>query len=516
MRQLIIVFVLLVFVILTIGCFQKSYCGDDVCNDSENYFNCPEDCEQILPEWPLVCEGVIRNGLCHMSDYTRIGHIYTIASGFSSVEPVQVGALELTTDFLHEVSFNEEFEFDMSLTNPTAQAIDINYELSLTPDRLEFYEQISLDNFPNAVKIIMDSCKSNECYTVTMQPGETKTITARFRGTRPNLFLFDHGASHRRFFTFILLEPRYEEVGFFNRVKFDNGTLCGNYLFPEAHRSAPFLGSEEYWKESFCLDDVFYPGAECAQNVDCARGDSEKRICVQGKCINSESYRFFSLLGLDGQPIEPIGRKRILVFSFGDTDDGRCVSSRPEKIGFAFNKTNAYFDKMVEHYIGQDENFLDFDWTYIGQFNKDDFVGVLNNQIIDEIISECGIIRDDFDFTVFNRYSALNPGVAEHSFATNFAVLIVGDLRFKGDNSWNYTSFAHEIGHMIGCRDLHTNLGGSLQWDKSLLGQRRFNKGCLEDEKSYCNLDVCFAELGWADLDGDGVPEVLEESEVTQ
>jgi len=313
-------------------------------------------------------------------------------------------------------------------------------------------------------------------------------------------------------------------------IKFNQGDFCGEYIFPETWTSKPFFGCEEFWTRSVCSNKVFYPGAWCAVDNDCkyeicVQGgcvdpsplnyevsdsntrcaiddDCRNKICVQGACVDLFNYRFFSYTGLGTEPVKAMGTKKILIFSFGDRDLDKCVISQPEDINFAFDKIENYYDEMANQYLEADSSFINFEYVYIGQFNKSEFIypNKPYNDIVNEIISECNLNMPDYDFAIFDQV-----GVGMQ--ATNEGV-----LGAVGNNPHTYTSLAHEFAHVFGCRDLHTNLGGSYQWDKSLMGQRRFNKPCLQDSSNYCNLDVCFAEMGWADLNSNGIIDVSEGS----
>jgi len=149
-------------------------------------------------DYSLKCKGLVKNSLCHSNNSTFFRHIQTGSKGSTDEEPIIVGDLEITTNFPHEIDLNQEFDFNMEITNPTNQPIDIEYEFRLNSSKLVFYEQIFLDNFEGAIP---NYCKSGKCYNITISPGETKILNGRFRGIKPNFF--NEGITHRFFLRLI-------------------------------------------------------------------------------------------------------------------------------------------------------------------------------------------------------------------------------------------------------------------------------------------------------------------------
>ena len=57
--SLVTILILVLFLFSTLGCYERSFCGDELCNDNENYQNCPEDCSNtntIFDTWYSVPE----------------------------------------------------------------------------------------------------------------------------------------------------------------------------------------------------------------------------------------------------------------------------------------------------------------------------------------------------------------------------------------------------------------------------------------------------------------------------
>ena len=57
--SLVTILILVLFLFSTLGCYERSFCGDELCNDNENYQNCPEDCSNtntIFDTWYSIPE----------------------------------------------------------------------------------------------------------------------------------------------------------------------------------------------------------------------------------------------------------------------------------------------------------------------------------------------------------------------------------------------------------------------------------------------------------------------------
>lgn len=469
-----------------------------------------------LTKYPLECAGIVENSLCHSHEGTLYGPIVS-GLGNTNEDPLIINDLEITTTFPKEIELNEKFNFQMQIKNPTTSPIVLQYEIKDLSSI--FYERLFLENFEDAVSvdsILLSSCKSGSCYELIINPSEIKTLEAIFKGIEPNFFS-DHTSSHRLFLSFILGNRMF---GFWNLVKFDEGIFCGDYIFPKQFGvsydesgndliiTPPFEGSEQVWVDSVCKNNVFYPGADCANDLDCSKSE----MCVQGICISRDNYRKYSFTGLGTESIKAKGNKNILIFNIGDVEDNKCVVSQPENIKMGMDKIEEFYDSMSSKYLRANSDFINLNWNYLGQFNKDEFQGLDSaNQIIEKVLNECNLNPENYDFVMAGNYDLLFY-MGSNNWAMNEGVFLQRNLNDFDLDSWTYTSIAHEIAHVFGCRDLHTNLGGSYQWDKSLMGQRRFNKGCLESPDTYCNLDVCFAEMGWGDLNDDDIYDINERS----
>lgn len=488
---------------------------DDLVGDANRVFISRERID--LTKYPLECNGIIENSLCHSHEGTLYGPIVS-GLGNTNEDPLVINDLWITTTFPKEIELNEKFNFQMNVENPTTSPIILEYEILDLEDSV-FYERISLNNFEDAVSvnsIMLSSCKFGSCYKLTINPGEVKTLEAIFKGIEPNFFS-DHTSSHRLFLSFVLGNRMF---GFWNLIKFDEGIQCGDYLFPKQYRASydesgndiiltpPFLGSEQIWINSVCKNNLFYPGADCANDLDCSKSE----MCVQGICISRDNYRKYSFTGIGTEPIKAKGTKNILIFNIGDVEDNKCVVSQPENIKMGMDKIEEFYDSMSSKYLRANSDFINLNWNYVGQFNKDEFQGLNSAQIVEKVLNECNFNQENYEFVIVGNYDLLFD-MGSNNWAMNEGAFLQRNLNdFDLYNSWTYTSIAHELAHLFGCSDRHTNLGGSYQWDRSLMGQRRFNKGCLESPDTYCNLDVCFAEMGWGDLNSDGIYDINERS----
>src|SRR3989338_5888116 len=154
---------------------------------------------------------------------------------------------------------------------------------------------------------------------------------------------------------------------------------------------------------------------------------------------------------------------------------------------------------MAAKYLNENSNFINFKWDVYADFNTNELNlndGADHNDILNAISKKCGINQDEYNQIILIGLTGVN---AEYGGLSGRPITSMWPISFYNER---WAVMAHEMLHNFGCRDLYGILGGSLQWNDDVFGY----------SKEQNNLQVCRGEMGWADLNGNGVPEIKDYS----
>ena len=254
-----------------------------------------------------------------------------------------------------------------------------------------------------------------------------------------------------------------------------------------------------------CCDNIFYPSAECCNNNDCDVSNSDG-YCVDGLCMpkNKPSNKL-------------IGNKKILV-GYEYSDDDSCeeipLNNIDNQMSIDLRRLDEYYDHMANLLLDKPSDFVDFELTKIirvpsglrGFFDYES--GKTEQDILDYLSLKCDINSEDYDIIILPTSVSTSIGLLGQA-------LQLGDGKVVLYTKINSPTLIHEVGHIFGCIDLYTKMGGNLQWASSLYGKHRGNFGeyiyqdNIKDISSKA-LQVCRGHLGWTDNNNNGIVDIEE------
>ena len=473
------------------------------------------------------CKGQIVDPFCYGTDefFRRIEKSHII------------GDIKITADYPDKVTMGDVFDFKATFENSGNAKQDIVFtrftptiDLKSSDGKdLNKYKILSTSEFPGIIK--NPSGFKQGYLKLVLNPGEKKIFSAKVKANYANIF---PGASQDYLFVFGIeyLNGNFlgEQVSFRNTILFDQGQVCGNYNFPKQIKycgnEALAEGCRDKYESSVCCNGVFYPGANCCSDSDC---QSEK--CIDGICIKKGEHA----TGLK-PTMKAVGTKRIAIIELKDNANDNCDKKPATDLKEITDLIEGFYDQKTKETVGKDKDFLNFEWTRFGEFKIEILSDSDRMKKIQEL-NQANVSEEEIS-RIIGSYSNENDkllGIQKRCGFEDFDQVVVIDKRnnqrFSGETE-NYfesaghgyiysrflkeqsLSLTHEIGHAFGCRDLHTEAGGRLQWAGSLFGKRStqqkedFAKGIFDSIK----MDVCRGELGWEDLNNNGAIDVLESS----
>jgi hypothetical protein len=175
-----------------------------------------------------------------------------------------------------------------------------------------------------------------------------------------------------------------------------------------------------------------------------------------------------------------------------------------------------YYDHMADVLLNESSDFVNFELIKAikvpsglnGFFEP----GKTEEDILNYLSTNCSINTDDFDIII------LPTSVSTTGEAAGWA-LKLGDGKVMLYRKGNAATLIHETGHLFGCIDLYTYMGGHLQWTTTLYGIRRSHSGYgyydfIRDNRineiPLKVFQVCRGHLRWTDLNDNGIVDVNE------
>ncbi|MFA6022465.1 MAG: hypothetical protein WC781_00070 [Candidatus Pacearchaeota archaeon] len=422
------------------------------------------------------CPGVIIEGLCNGNP----NYVPFSRRDYFEDENIKIKG----NPYISKISVGDEFNFSFYIENKKSVA----YEFDLSHFIPATYFEIVNSEFSleNVLKH----------YILHLNPNEKKQFNMTLRAIKENLFgsgvFFELG---------ILNETGMEFIDYTIKVESNSGyILCSGIKFPatfhdETARIYNFYNND--YKTAKCCNNIFYPSFECCSDNDC---DSGK--CVDGMCIN----RMFQGNSVVRDPA--IGNKKLLVIlsSNAKTDNSPCFNKK-ENYSKLTSEVERFYDNAAAKYLNESDNFINFDWTIIGNFNIHD-LGLEGQLIPDEILNKSAQLCNINPY-FYDEIVVYNP---EHNLCSEAPACAGRPILTKVFSDEYSSTIAHELAHNFGCRDLYTIGGGQLQWATGLMS----TKDGSGNDTSLATLDVCRGELGWSDLNGNGIIDVKEFKQPTQ
>ncbi len=270
----------------------------------------------------------------------------------------------------------------------------------------------------------------------------------------------------------------------------EDAVACGGFSFPP---SAPEYG------QGRCCDGVFYPSAACCVDSDCVQG-----ICADGRCMTrAPQSRIGRAMALGNLRVLWVVANAAGVGTPAICDD----ETQALRTTLGLPQIEGIFAAALAGRLGPTPSItapLQFNWTVRAGLQ----IGVNINETKDLPYPELrdkvgqamaaagckGVDFTDFDIVVLSHPKVYLEGFVGHVYANGW----VGMQRIDAPRLT-----AHELMHTFGAGDLYTDVGGKLQWDHALMSTNTSGDKPLSD-------DVAWAEIGLADVDRNGVIDLVE------
>jgi len=436
--------------------------------------DCQQGCSDnyCIEENLYTCTGEVRDSVCYNKGYSPHAwpdNNYSDSDLYVSFEYQRSGFV-----------VGDIITVDTTIQNKTDQQISANYFYSI----LEVGEKVSSDLLTD------DSADKSDPIPLNLQPHETRTFTSTFRILHPvPKFLLSH------LLQFGLRVPADHKevdlaVSLTDIEPAENYTICNAEKFPKQYN---YGGNYEYGTFK-CCNNVFYPQFQCCADSDCV--DAK---CVDGKCLKAPA-----LLK------KAAGNKKALVilFSRNEVDSNACLVRNMQEMLVGVEE---YFDAMAQRYLNESPDFINFDWEVYGKFNpamldlNEEYVTVayVGGQRVAERAAEyCGL-----DFQSYEEVIVISPDYSGY-WCGGEGDCMAGTIYLSNKRP---TTTAHELAHLFGCNDLYLGIGGNLQWRGELMSAGREDISSEDVPLSALpGLQVCRGEMGWADLNDNGIIDVEE------
>ena len=478
-------------------CFGDDEFRDYFCDGEKPYYanykceNCCDEGVCVKETEVYQCSGEVKNSLC----YNHLGNKEDISSIFNygAFDEIKIHPsfenkdYKLIFDYPLKTKVHEEFELKIEIQNKKNENLNILY---------------NYDVFDNSYLIVKEQndflgmISGSKYKKITIPTHDKKIMTIKIKPNENNVL-------REKFFDFYIedIEKSFTLEKIIDPLE---GVNCGERLFPE---EIPIWCDRLLCNGYFnykCCDNVFYPEFECCSDSDCLKGKNvdknyQKGKCIDGMCLNKMEYF-----------IDPaIGNKNGLIVMLDDyTSSNKCEDKSNSE---NFNDVNVknildlnekYYDRLANIYLKEDENFINFRWRVIGNFKLEDFNlsflkdGRNNQEIIKRLSRECNLDITDFDEIILVVGNRLSFGVSGYAGRP----ILMGLL--------TQPTFSHEIGHNFGALDLYNTGSGHLyQWGNSIYSPQH-DVNLMDQLK----LPIGRGEIGWADLNENGVFEIKEYS----
>lgn len=440
-------------------------CGNydsDPCLEWSLLIKCENGCENnaCVGEEIYHCPGTVFAGLCYaISPYT-----------FQEINNTEDSGLKIWVEYPSKVTEGEVFNITFNIQNKLSEVKNLLLSESLQEENVE-----SLTNLPDSL---------------TLNAQEIKQFKLTFEAKKTNLY-----PSKLELISFLVDGKKYvlSLVIFINAAK--DYVECAGLNFPNKYIDSS--GDHSYaYDISKCCDNAFYPGFECCSDSDCSYG-----ACIDGICI----YNMFQGFSAVKDPAK--GNKKVLVILSSNTNPTDPIPCSNKKDSYLETITGIenFYDSMAQKYLNEDSDFINFDWEILGNFNIVD-LGLNGAVDVREMLNNASDycnknLQDYHEIIVYN--------VEQDSWCGHYTGCAGRPISTKEISAGHW---AHELAHNFGCRDLYLSGGSFYQWRNSLMSS-------FEDMNLISNiasLDVCRGEMGWADLNGNGIAEIYEFDNYTE
>ena len=434
-------------------CPYKEFCKDYIEKDNSIFCKKCERKVEAACNYNKICEGfesscsdcqcfdgVLCGGICYRNTNSVCEEEFLLEK-----RERPENSLEFEINFPHFISIDEWSEGDIVIINNNQKEVKDRIYLDLE----DLEADIDLDE------------------TITLKPGERKTINLKIRGTDISNSVKGRTFLEKELETASLLIGSNKNSLKKEFVVYDIGVKCG-----EGH----------FNYKGVCVGDIFFLEGDCLEGEDCVDKMSFFLDRTKGKAARGRVKVGFAIINLENS------------------------SLYEEKVLSVKDSVSEWYRLEGIKYTGKD--ILNLSIEYIGSFN---FPGIN--------------LREDLGFTKNFQSSETYKRLDQEADLGKYNILIiivpalpatgtgeVGGLTYQGKyialNAAFFTDMtvAHELSHVFGCKDLYEKFHLCKErWRGSLLCEERGKEDIWRVE-----LGNCAAEIGWGDLNNNGVIDIEE------
>jgi len=460
------------------GCLSSGYYATiEECQSAHGLVSEPQEPEivegdvggAITGDYSYECQGNVINNLCYLGDE------------FIHPETYEDDNIQIWADFQKNNAQNTEFDFRFHIKNKLSIPITIDYQYNV---RNDVYQKISTD-------FLTDDNAIKQGLHINLNSNEEKVLNARFGVIQTNILAPFLEISF--WYNNILLDPQllFHDINCLGRNQ-------NNIIWS-------FNSDTSITEQAICCNDVVYPSADCCSSSDCDTG-----VCIDGQCMNENRKYPFHGKKIFSQFALAIGTKEVLYLSLSDaySPNPDCnFESNAESIPI-FNSVESFYDNQSDLLLNEDHNFINFSWNFI-KINPSDF-GITSSMsrtdIKDSVLNNCALNLNNYDLFILEADRIYTSGWCGGPGCAFLQQVFLTSLYSNIQDPRMGNTLTHEINHFFGALDQYVLSGSVYQWNGVLQGPH----SVLRSENP--NLQIVRAEIGWADLDNNGIIDVVEDS----
>lgn len=423
---------------------------------------CPDRCFPVPDR--LACAGVVVADVCHVLP-PETAPTAEVVLGDLRVTPIAWGDGAVV---------GQPMAFELRVTNESDRALDVPFA----------WRDPGLFTFEGATW--------RDVTGLQLPAHGTATLTATMTATRVTVFEREPAVVATFTFGDDTFEPRAT-------VRFSDSepVACGASHFPETYCPDPATcaASHDLYGSARCCDGVFFPGAACCSSDDCVGAR-----CVDGKCVGEAP----SLLAANTAPTGNVRLALVLVDEHPELAADPCADHADTLAGdLGLDAVGRWYDDLARRRLGRATMALR--WTVrTGVATSDLFEPADARRDLDHFAHALGAFYAAHGCPLvgaFDKVVIAAPSLDLLGFGGLYADH--GLIGVTGIGTPHILT--HELGHSFGATDLYLDLGGALLHPKDLMGDNLGGLGEPED-------GVLWGELGFGDLDRDGVVDVVRQA----
>jgi hypothetical protein len=348
---------------------------------------------------------------------------------------------------------------------------------------------------PGAKFTLVDTGDFDPAAPVALAAGASRTITAHVRAEEPSLLGPADWSALDVIVADTALDPRGLRVPV--PVVFSTGPrVCGAHVFPEFNTEI-----DRNYGNAACCGDVFYPGAQCCADAECAGGSGGAR-CVDGVCVAAAPHIAFS-----GSPLA--GPQRVLVVLVDEPEPKPpapraaaadvCADHAAERAAaLQLPLVAEWFAEVARRRVGR--ALTDFRFAVLAGLRTQDFAPANNSPTAYGDALERFLVARGCTLGWGHDYDRVIIVAPTVETGAHQGLVYAADR--VAVQTWSASIATHELAHTFGATDRYFDVGGSLQYGGALMST-------VDREPAELADTVAWTEIGLGDVDRDGEIDAL-------